>query len=415
MSLLSLSAALLFAAGPLPPWMDGRSDPADLQIRVVTFGPGDTLTEWWGHTSLVVTDQRLRDERLYNFGMFGPRAGGSEWDFVADFIKGRLIFWVADEGVQRTFRLYRDFLKRDVRIQLLDLAPEEAQRVATALGTHVLPENRYYRYHHYFDNCSTRPRDIVDAAIGGQLKAATLDASRYTLREQTLRYARVNPPFSVVLDFLQGPMLDKPMTRQGDASLPDELEKQLAALQVKRADGSVRPLVKESTVWFASGRAAPPDWPPNFVPYELLLGLALGALAVGLARWSENGRRASRIVFGLYALLIALVLGIFGGALGFLMAATDHDVTWNNENILQSNPLSLGLIVLAVMTLWGARRAAKWNRAGWALLTALSVLGLLIKVLPFSIQANWNILALTVPVHLGFALAWWKVKRPAAG
>ena len=48
----------------------------------------------------------------------------------------------------------------------VDLTPEEAMHVAKSLGTNVLPENRMYRYHHYNDNCSTRPRDIIDAAIG---------------------------------------------------------------------------------------------------------------------------------------------------------------------------------------------------------------------------------------------------------
>ncbi len=405
----TLVMAVALAMAP-PPWLDGRSQSEDLTITLVTFSPGDTLTEWWGHTSFIVADTKLREERLYNFGMFGPRAGGSQADFVKEFIQGRLIFWAAAEPVERTFRLYR-WLKRDVRVQELDLEPAEAQQLARALAEKVLPENKYYRYHHYNDNCSTRPRDMIDAAIGGQLKAATSAPSKYTLREQTLRYSRVNPAFSVVLDFLQGPMLDKPMTQQGDAYLPDELEKQLNALEVKRADGSTRKLVKKSWVWFQSDREKPPEWPPNFVPFELLVGLLVGGAAVGLARWSRNGKRFSRVLFGLYSLLLSLGFGIFGGALGFLMAATDHDVTFGNENILQANPLHLGLVPLSVMVLWGAKRAAKWNRVWWALLSGLSVLGVVIKVLPFAIQANANILVLCVPVHLAFAFVWWRVLR----
>jgi len=400
----------LASVEPPPPWLNGSSDPADLTVSLVTFGQGDTIPEWWGHTSFVVTDNKLRVQRLYNFGMFGPREGGTNEEFIKDFIKGRLIFWVDDEDTGWTFRLYQR-LNRDVRVQDLDLDPAEAQAIAASLANNILPANRYYRYHHYLDNCSTRPRDIIDAAIGGQLKAATADQSKYTYRSQALRFAAVNPPFSIVLDFLQGPMIDQPMSRQGDAYLPDQLEKQLNALQVKHADGSVRPLVKKTWNFYKSERGVPADDAPNFLLGEVLTGLALAGFTLALAFWSRNGRKLSRIVFGFWEVIVGLVLGIFGSALGFLMVATDHDVTFGNENILQSNPLSLFVLVLGVMVMWGSKRAEKWNRVWWALLAGLSLVGLVIS--PFTIQDNANVLALCVPVNVAFAAAWWRVKRVA--
>jgi len=137
--------------------MTGESRPEDLTISVVTFSPGDTLVEWWGHTSFVVEDRRLNKGLLYNFGMFGPRTPGDDVGFVKDFIKGRLIFWVDDESTSWTFGFYKTQLKRDVRIQELDLEPAEALNIAQALGNHVLPDNRHYRYPHYDDNLHNRP------------------------------------------------------------------------------------------------------------------------------------------------------------------------------------------------------------------------------------------------------------------
>lgn len=401
----------LASVEPPPPWLNGSSNPADLTVSLVTFGQGDTIPEWWGHTSFVVTDNKLRVQRLYNFGMFGPREGGTNEEFIKDFIKGRLIFWVDDEDAGWTYRLYQR-LNRDVRVQDLDLDPDEAQKIAVRLANNILPANRYYRYHHYLDNCSTRPRDIIDEAIGGQLKAATADPSKHTYRSQALRFAGVNPPFSIVLDFLQGPMIDQPMSRQGDAYLPDQLEKQVGALQVKHADGATRPLVKRSWTFYKSARGIPADEPPNFLLGEILTGLLLAGVTLALAFWSRNGRKLSRIAFGVWQFIIGLVLGIFGTALGFLMVATDHDVTYGNENILQSNPLSLGILVLAVMTMWGAKRAEKWNRVWWALLGAFSLIGFVIS--PFTIQDNANVLALCVPVHAAFVASWWRVKRVSA-
>ena len=400
----------LSAGQSLPPWMTGQSNPADLAITLVTFSPGDSLVEWWGHTSFVVEDKKLNHARLYNFGMFGPKEGDTV-GFVKDFAKGRLIFWVADDSVGGTFNFYKKYLNRDVRLQELDLEPDEALSIAKALGTKVLPENRFYRYHHYNDNCSTRPRDIIDAAIGGQLVAATKGPSRMTLRQHTLRYSRVNPPMSLILDYLQADSLDKPITGLQDAYLPDELEMQLAKLQVTRADGSVRPLVKKQWDWFKSDRKPPPETAPNWILYELLVGLLLCGLAHALGHWGRDGKKGPRVLLGLYTTIVGFVLGVLGLALGFLMTLTDHDVTYGNENILQANPLTILLLPLGVMLMWGAKKAAAWNGKVWMVLAALSVLGVLIKALPFADQANGNILAILVPLNVGFASMWWLHSR----
>ena len=112
-------------------------------------------------------------------------------------------------------------------------------------------------------------------------------------------------------------------------------------------------------------------------------------------------------MIGLYTTVSGLVLGILGLALGFLMIFTDHDVTFGNENIFQANPLTFALFPLGLMLMWGAKRAAKWNRAVWTVLAAISVLGVLVKVLPSADQANGNILAILVPLNVGFAAMWW--------
>ncbi|MBM4378884.1 MAG: DUF4105 domain-containing protein, partial [Deltaproteobacteria bacterium] len=87
------------AAVPLAPWADGRSAPEDLQVSLATFGPGDDVPSWFGHTALVVEDRRLKEERLYNYGMF-------DFDKFARFALGRLEFWVGEAPVGPTFRMY---------------------------------------------------------------------------------------------------------------------------------------------------------------------------------------------------------------------------------------------------------------------------------------------------------------------
>src|SRR5438105_421857 len=49
-------------------WADSR--PEDLVIKLVTFGPGDDIYNYFGHNGIVVQDNEDGSARLYNFGMF---------------------------------------------------------------------------------------------------------------------------------------------------------------------------------------------------------------------------------------------------------------------------------------------------------------------------------------------------------
>lgn len=254
---------LLLLAGParaasMPPWGTGESQGEDLAILLVTFSPGDDVPSWWGHGSLVVEDRRRQMSRLYNYGMFS-----FDEAMLARFAMGRLEFWVGQSSVGGTFRFYQAE-DRDVRVQELNLTPEQRVVVAKRLAENVLPENREYLYHHYNDNCVTRLRDMIDVATGGQLREADRAPGRMTLREHTRRYTAVNAPMSVLLDFMMNDEIDRPITKWEEAFLPDELEAQVAALQVKGADGQPASLAAKSWNYYESThRQRPPAEPPR--------------------------------------------------------------------------------------------------------------------------------------------------------
>ena len=275
-----------------PPWGTGDSRPEDLSVSMVTFGPGDDLPSWWGHSALVVTDNRLQQQRIYNYGEFDFDAG-----FVHRFVQGRLEFHVGESPyVRGMFEMYRQ-LDRDVRIQELRLSPEQAQVLAKALADNVLPQNRNYLYQHYNDNCSTRPRDLIDKALGGQLAEFEKAPARMSLREHTRRYSEVFPPMSLVLDYLQNDELDRPITKREEAFLPDELERQLDALQVKQPDGTMASAVAKKWYFYRAQHRTPvPEQPPHWNVPLFFTGLAFGGATYGLARWSRNGRREASAI-----------------------------------------------------------------------------------------------------------------------
>ncbi|WP_224370851.1 Lnb N-terminal periplasmic domain-containing protein [Hyalangium versicolor] len=394
---LLLVAAPALAASP-PPWGTGESHGEDLVISLVTFSPGDDVASWWGHGSLVVEDRRLGSARLYNYGMFS-----FDSTMLGRYAMGRLEFWVAEASPTRTYRFYES-QDRDVRIQELNLTPEQRVEIGRLLATNVLPENRDYLYHHYNDNCVTRLRDMIDRALGGQLKQADTAPARMTLREHTRRYTAVSPPMSVLLDFLMNDEIDQPITRWQEAFLPDELERQVAALQVKQPDGQMAPLVAKQVNFFKSSDRKPvPEEPPSYGPWMLLMGLAVGGSAVVLAHWGRRGGRLPRVLLGLEHVVLGLVLGLPGTALFIMWQFTDHTVTYRNENLFLANPLTLLALPLGFGLMFGSVRARRWLRELWRYLAALAVLGLALKVLPKFDQDNWRLIALILPILLGFS------------
>ncbi|NMO22026.1 DUF4105 domain-containing protein [Pyxidicoccus fallax] len=398
LGLLLLAVPATARGETTPPWGTGESRGEDLSIWLVTFSPGDDVPSWWGHGSLVVEDARLRQSRLYNYGMFS-----FDEAMLARFAMGRLEFWVGQSSVAGTFRFYQRE-DRDVRIQELNLTPEQRVMVAKRLADNVLPENRDYLYHHYKDNCVTRLRDMIDVAAAGQLREADRAPARMTLREHTRRYTAVNAPMSVLLDFMQNDEIDQPITKWDEAFLPDELEAQVASLQVKGADGQSRPLVAKSWNYYASPtRPRPPAEPPAWGPWVLAIGVALGALAVGLAAWERKGSRLARVLLGLENFVLGLALGFPGTALFIMWLVTDHTVTYRNENLFLANPLTLLAVPFGISLMFGGRKARARLFKVWSALAVMGVLGVVLKVLPPFDQDNWRLIALILPISLGMA------------
>jgi hypothetical protein len=79
-------------------------------------------------------------------------------------------------------------------------------------------------------------------------------------------------------------------------------------------------------------------------------------------------------------------------------------MAYRNENLFQVNPLVLALAVLVPLALAGSDRAGRWARALALGLAALALLGFVLQVLPGVDQVNGPVIALALPIHVGFAV-----------
>ena len=63
---------------------------------------------------------------------------------------------------------------RSILAQELNLTPAQRLKLQQFVQWNALPQNKFYRYDYYRDNCSTRLRDALDHAVSGQLQLATV-------------------------------------------------------------------------------------------------------------------------------------------------------------------------------------------------------------------------------------------------
>jgi hypothetical protein len=381
-----------------------RAEPGDdLTVSVLTFGPGDHPFFKFGHNAIWV---RPKDGEgaVFNYGTFAF----DNPNLIPKFLRGRLTYWLSASPAEPVLYSYQAS-DRTIEVQELDLTPAERWTMFEKLRDNARPEKREYLYDYFWDNCSTRVRDVVDEVVGGKVRQAAQVPASMTLRDHALRMTADLPWEFFGLAFGLGSTTDQPADRWKEAFLPDKMRDLLRSVRIER-DGVSRPLVKSERVMFKATRPPPPERPPRFTGRLLLLGLAIGG-GLALLGLLARRRRLARAVVGVTAAGVGLVMGLLGVILVLLWVATNHRAAHANANILQAAPWALGLLPLGLGTALG--RA--WAPPGALLLTAgaalLSAVGLVVKLLPGAAQDNYMFIALLLPIWSGLTVALWRMAR----
>ena len=357
------------------------------RIGVLTMQPGEVFFERFGHNAILVDPADGREPTSYNFGYFDP----GEPDFLARFVAGTMRYRLVALPLDVDLAQYSES-GRGVSVQWLDLDPTEATALASMLEVNARPENAVYDYRYFTDNCSTRVRDALDAALGGLLKR-TLTASSQgnTHRSEAVRLASPAAWMGTGFHLGLSAKADRPLSRWDEAFIPMRLADSLRMLE--RADG--RPLVLGEAELLPHRLAPEPAEMPRLGFEAAVAGLAL---AIGLL-WL--GRRAPRTV-AVVAGGFWLVAGLAGATLLFLWFGSGHDFAHANENLFLLSPLALGLLPGAWRAMRG-RDPGRGFRILLVLVLATAGAGAFLKLMPFMKQQNVEWVVLLLPLHWALA------------
>lgn len=379
-----------------------------IAVSVLTLGRDAEVWELWGHNTIVVADRARRTSRSYNWGLFDFR----QENFILRFARGQMYYSMGARQTNRELAFYasRD---RTMVLQGLALTPGQATALQEFLGWNDTEENRHYYYNYYLDNCSTRVRDAIDRALGGQLKSQFDSVpSGHTWRWETRRILGSSLPLYTLVNLALGHPVDREMSAWQAMFLPRRLMEHLRSARVTSASGEPVALVSGEQELSRSTHFIDPDAPrATWIPL-LVAGLLAGALLAWLGGAAVTSRAARRW-FGILGGLWSLVAGILGLLLLFLWFLTDHWSSRNNENVLLLTPISLALVVLLPRALKGRAGAAGAAVKVAIAVAGLAMLALVIKVLPWFHQYNLELIGLILPVHLGLLTGLKRATAPA--
>ena len=319
---------------------------ANTEISIITCAPGQAeVFLAFGHSAIRVYDPEYGIDYVYNYGVFDF----NQPNFYLNYTKGNLLFKL---GVY----LYPDFLNayledgRWVHEQVLDLSQSQRQAIFKYLEWNALPENQTYRYDYFYNNCSSKVRDVFAEVLGDSIKFdGSYITTNYTIRQLTDLYLTQQPWGDLGIDICLGLPMDKKATPYEYMFLPDYLE-----------SGFDHATFRKKDIWVPIVKTKKPFYPPRpeivlkslihpWVAFGGLLGLTI-AISIYDLRRKKVSKGFDIVLFG--------VTGLIGSLLILLWIATDHQAAAYNFNILWALPTHL--LVFAIFRVKSASFLRKY-------------------------------------------------------
>ena len=308
----------------LPIFAQGVKLTNGAKMSLLTCSSGQELYSAFGHSAIRVVDDSLHIDIVFNYGTFDFHTP----NFYLKFMNGDLDYMLASSSFRHFEANYIEE-NRTVYEGLLDLDKNEKQELWDYLVWNIQPENSYYRYDFFFDNCATRIRDIVFKAKG--IEKDCQETNGMTFRDYIHQNVSEDTWTAQGIDLLLGCKTDRLATTYERAYLPVYLDSLFLEAGVICKQ---RVLINEVNNEEAIEESSLPK------PFKMLTGFMWAILMLCVLERE----------YKVYIVWIDIVLFVFTLLLSilfwYLWLFTKHDVCSLNLNVLWASLLYLPMIFM---------------------------------------------------------------------
>jgi len=300
----------------------------DTIVYLLTCGPGTETYSIYGHSALRVVIPEKNIDIVYNWGIFDFGAPNFAWNFA----KGRLTYYLGKDQT-RPFIEYYFYEQRYIHQQQINLSSKESSTLLALIDENLKPENIGYRYDFFYDDCSTRIRDLLEKSIGEKLLYPPVDTEQLpTFREMVEKYQASYPWLQFGINLIMGSPGDKPAIYRDRMFLPIDLKEELSQAVVNRS-GKMMPLLQnhEKIIDFEA-----PVVKKNFLVSPVVVFTLLLIIVLIISTRVKSLKYNNIIDIVIFSVFSALALLMI-----FFNFFTNHQQMKWNLNIIWLNPFIL--------------------------------------------------------------------------
>lgn len=297
------------------------------EVSILICAPGEDLYSTFGHAAIRINDPANRIDYVYNYGTFNFETP----HFYLKFVRGQLDYMMSVSYYKYFINSYINE-KRWVKEQVLDLNNEQKNEVFSFLQNNALPENKYYRYDFFYDNCATRVKDVIKEVLKDELilpKKITDDGQ--TFRDLIHIYLQGHDWERFGINLALGRPTDKVVSMEEATFLPDYLGLAFEKTTIK-IDGLEKPLIKKTRMLYMPKENVK-ESKTTILPFVVFSIIALIVLVLTYFEFKNKK------FFIILDKTLFFVAGLTGIVILTLWFGTEHTTVINNWNILWAMPL----------------------------------------------------------------------------
>ena len=291
------------------------------KVSVITYGPGEALYEKFGHTAIRIQDPMLHLDIVYNYGIFDV----TKADFYVNFVKGYMKYRLVRYPFPLSLKQYSQH-RRWVKEQVLNITVEQKNTFFSFLEHNAQPEYASYFYDPFFDNCSTRPRDIINDILK-EVIVYTRDfiTDSHSIRELMNHEIHPNTWGSVGINIISGNQLDQIATSNEYMYLPDYVFATLANAQIIQNGKKENFVLETNTLLDFPEKKLHSDMVSPFMIFMILLSISI-IITI------NDIKKQTRTQW--LDVILCITTGLLGLLIVFLWFFTNHATGPNNFNFL---------------------------------------------------------------------------------